>query len=110
MRARRPASGPEQVSTSSASTVTVQDATHGVPGDHPLPAVLDRLDATVVKAEMRLVVHALQALHDRLLHLVDHLGALARFGVDPVDPLVVHLNLEVLGPAAVAAQPAADLR
>ena len=47
-------------------------------GDHPLPAVLDRLDAAVVEAEVRLVVHAVQALHDRLLDLVDDLAALAR--------------------------------
>ena len=80
------------------------------PGDHPLPAVLDRLDAAVVEAEVRLVVHALEALDDRLLHLVDDLAALAALRIDPVDPLVVHLDLEVLRPAAVAAQPAPDLR
>ena len=80
------------------------------PGDHPLPAVLDRLDAAVVEAEVRLVVHALQALHHRLLHLVDDLAALAALRIDPVDPLVVHLHLEVLRPAAVAPQPAPDLR
>ena len=58
---------------------------------------------------MRLVVHALEALDDGLLHLVDDLAALAALGVDPVDPLVVNLDLEVLRPAAVAAQPAPDL-
>ena len=79
------------------------------PGDHPLPAVLDRLDAAVVEAEVGLVVHALQALDDRLLHLVDDLAALAALGIDPVDPLVVDLDLEVLRPAAVAPQPAPDL-
>jgi hypothetical protein len=78
--------------------------------DHPLPAVLDRLHAVVVEPQMGLVMHAFQALHHRLLHLVHNLAALARFRVDPVDPLVVDLHLEVLGPAAVAAQPAADLR
>ena len=46
-------------------------------------------------AEVRLVVHAVQALHDRLLELVDDLGALAGLRVDPVDALVVHLDLEV---------------
>src|SRR6266851_6500229 len=56
---------------------------------------------------MRLVVHAVQALHDRLLELVDDLGALAGLGIDLVDALVMDLYLEVLGPAAVAAQPAA---
>ena len=79
------------------------------PGDHPLPAVLDRLEATVVEAEMRLVVHALAALHDRLLHLVDDLPALARLRVDLVDTLVMHLHFEVLRPASVAPQPAPDL-
>ena len=64
-------------------------------GDHPLPAVLDRLDAAVVEPQVRLVVHAVQALHDGLLELVDDLGALARVGVDLVDALVVDLHLEV---------------
>ena len=85
----------------------MHDATHGVPGDHPLPAILDRLDAAVVEAEMRLVVHALQALHDGLLQLVDRLGALAGLGIDLVDALVVDLDLEVGRPAAIAAQPRA---
>jgi hypothetical protein len=98
------ASGPEQLSTSSASTVTVTDATHGVPGDHPLPALLDRLDAPVGEPEVRLVVHAVQALDDGLLELLDHLGALAVSGRS-VDALVVDLDLELLRPAAVAAQP-----
>jgi hypothetical protein len=62
-----------------------------------------------VEAEVRLVVHALEALDDRLLHLIDDFAALARLGVDPVDPLVMDLDLKVLGPAAIAAQPAADL-
>jgi len=75
-------------------------------GDHPLPAVLDRLDTAVVKAQVRLVVHALQALDDRLLHLVHDLAPLTGLGIDPVDPLVVHLDLEVLRPAAVATEPA----
>ena len=66
------------------------------PGDHPLPTILDRLDTAIVKPEMRLIVHALEALHDGLLHLVDHLAALPAVGVDLVDPLVVHLHLEVL--------------
>ena len=74
-------------------------------GDHPLPAVLDGLDAAVGERQVRLVVHALQALHDGLLDLVDDLGALAGLRVDPVDALVVDLDLEVLRPAAVAAQP-----
>ena len=52
-------------------------------------------------------MHAVQALHDGLLQLVDDFGALAGLGVDLVDPLVVDLNLQVLRPAAVAAQPAA---
>ena len=87
--------------------MTVHDATHGRARDHPLPAVLDRLDAAVDEAEVGLVVHAVEALHDRLLDLVDDLGALARDRIDLVDPLVVDLHLEVGRPAAVAAQPVA---
>ena len=41
-------------------------------------------------------MHAVQALHDRLLELVDDFRALARVGVDLVDPLVVDLHLEIL--------------
>ena len=59
---------------------------------------------------MRLVVHAVQALDHGLLELVDHLGALAAHRIDPVDPLIVDLDLELLGPAAVTAQPGADRR
>jgi hypothetical protein len=58
---------------------------------------------------MGLVVHAFEALDDRFLHLVDDLGALTAVGIDPVNSFVMDLNLEVLGPAAVAAQPAPDL-
>jgi hypothetical protein len=54
---------------------------------------------------MGLIVHALQALHDGLLHLVDHFSALATLRFDPVDPLVVDLDLQVLRPAPIAAQP-----
>ena len=57
---------------------------------------------------MRLVVHAVEALHDRLLELVDHLGPLAGHRIDPVDALVVDLDLELLRPAAIAAKPGAD--
>jgi hypothetical protein len=60
-----------------------------------------------VEAEVRLVVHALEALDDRFLHLVDDFAALAGLGVDPVDPLVVNLDLEVLGPTAVTTEPTA---
>ena len=48
---------------------------------------------------------AVEALDHRLLHLVDDLGPLAGLGIDLVDALVVHLHLEVGGPAPVAAQP-----
>jgi hypothetical protein len=58
---------------------------------------------------MGLVVHAFQALDDGFLHLVDDLAAFAALRVDPVDALVVDLHFEVLGPAAVATKPAADL-
>jgi hypothetical protein len=53
-------------------------------------------------------VHAVEALHDGLLDLVDDLAALAGDRVDAVDALVVDLHLQLLGPAAVAAQPGAD--
>jgi hypothetical protein len=56
---------------------------------------------------VRLVVHALEALDDGLLDLVDDLGAFTGVGVDLVDALVVDLDLEVLRPAAVTAQPVA---
>jgi hypothetical protein len=59
-----------------------------------------------VEPQSGLVVHALEALHDGLVHFVDDIAALAGVRVDPVYPLVVHLQFEVLGPAAVAAKPA----
>jgi hypothetical protein len=55
---------------------------------------------------MRLVVHAVEALDDRLLDLLDWLDGFRGVGVDLEDALVVHLDLEVLRPAAIAAQPA----
>jgi hypothetical protein len=55
-------------------------------------------------------VHALEALDDRLLHLIDDLAAFAAVRVDAVDALVMDLNLKVLRPAAVTAQPALDRR
>jgi len=79
-------------------------------GDHALPAVLDRLDAAVVEPEMGLIVHAVEALDHGLLQLVDDLRPLARDRVDAVDALVVDLHLELLRPAAVAAEPRADRR
>jgi hypothetical protein len=45
---------------------------------------------------MGLIMHALQALHDRFLHLVHHLTALPTLGVDAVDAFVMHLHFEVL--------------
>ena len=50
-------------------------------------------------------MHALKALNDGLLELIDYFGALAAARVDLVDALVVDLNFKVGGPAAVAAQP-----
>ena len=88
--------------------MTVHDVTHGRAGDHALPAVLDRLDAAVVEREVRLVVHAVEALDDGLLKLVDHLGPLTGNRVDAVDALVVNLYFELLGPAAITAQPGPD--
>jgi hypothetical protein len=49
-----------------------------------------------MEAEMRLIVHALQALHDGLLHLIHDLAALARLRVDAMDAFVVDLDLEIL--------------
>ena len=100
------ASGPEHVSTSSASMVTVHDATHGAPA-----IIRSQLSSTGSmrpwwNARMGLVVHAVHALDHGLLHLLDDLAALAGVRVDPVDSLVVHQQFEVLGPAAVAAKPA----
>jgi hypothetical protein len=51
-------------------------------------------------------VHALEALDDRFLHLVDDLAPLAGLGIDSVDAFVVNLDLEVLRPAAITAEPA----
>src|SRR3989442_1342471 len=59
---------------------------------------------------MGLVVHAVQALHDSLLELVDDFRPLARLRIDLVDALVVDLDLEILRPAAIAAKPAARAR
>ena len=50
-------------------------------------------------------MHALEALNDGLLKLIDYLGALAAARVDLVDPFVVNLNLKVGRPAPVTAQP-----
>src|SRR4051794_38176795 len=51
-------------------------------------------------------MHAVEALDDGLLDLVDDVGAFAGFRIDPEDALVAHLHLEVVRPAAVAPQPA----
>src|SRR5690349_7537723 len=74
-------------------------------GDHPFPAVLDGNHPVVLEAEVRLVVHAVDALNQGLLDLVDSLGQHAVLGVDAADRVIVQLDLEVLGPAAVATQP-----
>ena len=50
-------------------------------------------------------MHAVEALDDRFLDLVDALGEDPGLGVDAADRVVVDLDLEVLRPAAVAAQP-----
>jgi hypothetical protein len=70
---------------------------------------LNRLDAAVVEPEVRLVMHALEALHDSFLHLIDHVRAFAGVRVDAVNALVVELYLEVLRPASVTPQPATNL-
>ena len=58
---------------------------------------------------MRLVVHAIEALHDRLLHFVHPFGGLARIGIDSQDRVVVDLRLQALRPAAIAPKPRAEL-
>jgi len=45
---------------------------------------------------VRLIVHAIEALDDGLLNLVDALGRRAAGGVDSQDRVVVDLRLEVL--------------
>ena len=90
------ASGPEQVSTWSWSTVTVHEATHGVPATIRSQRSSMPDHAVALEGQMRLVVHAVQALDHRLLHLVDPLGGGARLGVDSPDRVVVDLDLEVL--------------
>ena len=108
------ASGPEHASTWSASTVTVQEATQGVPAtirsQRSSIASMRRYAAAVLlvegEAEVGLVVQAVEALDDGLLDLLDRLDGLAGVRVDLEHALVVDLDLEVLRPAAVAAQPA----
>src|SRR5262249_30474573 len=75
------------------------------PGDHPFPAVLDRDHPVELEGEVGLVVHAVEALDDRFLHLVEAFLGDPGLGVDAADRVVVELDLEVLRPAAVAAQP-----
>ena len=50
-------------------------------------------------------MHAVEALNDGLLDLLDALGGLAGLRVDAKDRVVVDLGLEALRPAAVAAKP-----
>ena len=50
-------------------------------------------------------MHAVEALDDRLLDLLDPLRGLARVGVDADDRVVVDLRFEPRRPAAIAAQP-----
>jgi hypothetical protein len=56
---------------------------------------------------VRLIVHAIEALHNRLLNLVDPLCGFPAEGIYFQDRVVVNLRLEVLRPAAVAAEPRA---
>ncbi len=60
--------------------------------------------------QMGLIVHAVEALNDGLLHLLDPLGGLARLRIDAQDRVLMDLRLEPLRPAAVAAQPGAAIR
>jgi hypothetical protein len=81
----------------------------GPAGDHPLPPVLDGNHPPVGNSQVRLVVHAVQALHHRLLDLLDAVGRLARLGLDLEDRVVMDLGFEALRPAAVAPQPGTPL-
>jgi hypothetical protein len=45
---------------------------------------------------VRLVVHAVEALHHCLLKFVHNLAAFTRVGVDAMDALVVNLDLQIL--------------
>ncbi len=74
-------------------------------GHHALPAILNRHDAPFVDGQVRLVVHAVEALHDGLLDLVNALGRLAGLRVDAQQRVIVDLSFQSLGPAAVAAKP-----
>jgi hypothetical protein len=58
---------------------------------------------------MRLVVHAVEALNDRLLDLLDAVGGLARLRLNLEDRVVMDLGFEALRPAAVAPQPGTPL-
>jgi hypothetical protein len=84
---------------------------HGAGGDprrahhEALPAGLVGLQAPVDEEEVRLVVHAVQALHDGLLLLLDGVHRRAGGGVDAVDPVVVDVELQRRRPAAIAPHP-----
>src|SRR6185312_1976543 len=57
----------------------------GGAGDHPRPALADRRDAVLLEGQVRLVVHAVEALDHRFLHLVDAFGERAGGLVDAAD-------------------------
>src|ERR1700761_2209489 len=80
--------------------VTVQEATQGVPA-----TIRCQRSPIVLEGEMGLVVHAVEALDDRFLDLVDAFRQGAGLGVDAPDRVVVDLDLQVLRPAPIAPQP-----
>ena len=80
-----------------------------LPRDHALPSLLDRDDAAVGDRQVRLIVHAVEALDDGLLDLLDAVGGLAALGIDLEDRVVVDLGFEALRPAAIAPQPGTPL-
>ena len=96
--------------------MTVHDATHGVPTTIRSQRSSTGLDAAHAAAvllvegerEVGLVVQAVEALDDRLLDLLDRLDGVAGLGVDLEHSFVMDLDFEVLGPAAVAPQPARE--
>ena len=99
------ASGPEQVSTWSWSTVTVQDATQGVPAT--IRSQRSSIGTTRSSWKSRWGWSCMQSRHCTTASCTSSMPSarIAGVGVDAADRVVVDLDLEVLGPAAVAAQP-----
>ncbi|MBK8295471.1 MAG: hypothetical protein IPK93_12225 [Solirubrobacterales bacterium] len=67
----------------------------GSAGHQPFPAVFDRHHPVTVESEVRLVVHAVEALDHRLLDVVDSFGRHAGLRVDLAQGVVMDLDFEV---------------